>query len=353
MALFKIFKGNRDSLNDMPMHDGYAYFCMDDGTFHIDCADTNNVLSRKQINANEAEKLMGYNVSTVLNSDDTEIPTSNSVIEYIIDSSDSVLTASKTYTDEKIAADSDDLTSRIEETLTEAKAYTDTELAEFDFIKVVDVLPSTGLPNRIYLVPKASADQADSPGGNKYDFFDEYIWKSTSSEGGIWEWITTKQFEVDLTEYVKLSKVEELILARSKKDHPVNSIYITTTNTNPNSILGFGTWSLIAKDRMLIGAGNKYSAGATGGAETVALSTTQVPKVEGRISMHNGYTATNIHQVDGCFSAGITNEKYILEGSGTTGSTSVGQIRFSNGGTGAAHNNMPPYFGVYFWKRTA
>lgn len=134
--------------------------------------------------------------------------------------------------------------------------------------------------------------------------------------------------------------------------YPVGSVYISTVNKSPATFFG-GTWELIAKDRMLVGAGNKYSAGATGGAETVALSTTQVPKVEGRISMHNGYTATNVHQVDGCFSAGITNEKYILEGSGTTGATSVGQIRFSNGGTGAAHNNMPPYLAVYMWKRTA
>ena len=327
MALFKVFKGNRDSLNDMPMHDGYAYFCMDDGTFHIDCVDTNNVLSRKQINANEAEKLMGYNVSTVLNSDDTEIPTSNSVVEYIIDSSDSVLAASKTYTDE--------------------------EIAKFDFIKVVDALPSPGLPNRIYLVPKASEEQAGSPGVNKYDFFDEYIWKpNASGNDGVWEWITTKQLEVDLTSYITTTALNNAIIARSKLEHPVGSIYMSTVNTNPSSIFGFGTWSLI-KDRFLIGAGNSYSAKGTGGASTVTLTTTQVPKVEGRISMHNGYTATNVHQVDGCFSAGITNEKYILEGSGTTGATSVGQIRFSNGGTGAAHDNMPPYLAVYMWQRTA
>lgn len=265
---------------------------------------------------------------------------------------DEVLVEAKTYVDEEI--ENLNVVTKVDEALAEAKAYTDKELAEFDFIKVVDTLPNPGLPNRIYLVPKTSEDQANSPGLNAYDLFDEYIWKSTSRNDGAWEWITTKQFEIDLTEYVKLSKVEELILARSKKDHPVNSIYITTTNTNPNSILGFGTWSLIAKDRMLIGAGNKYSAGATGGAETVTLTAKQVPKVEGQIGIHGGATATNIHTVQGCFTAGITNtNKYINYGSGTTGADSIGQIRFSNGGTGAAHNNMPPYYAVYFWKRTA
>ena len=135
------------------------------------------------------------------------------------------------------------------------------------------------------------------------------------------------------------------------KIYPIGSIYLSMFSTNPSDHFGFGTWQLIGTNRMLIGAGGKYEAGTTGGSETVTLTTTQVPKVEGRISIHNGFTATNVHQVDGCFSAGITNEKYILEGSGTTGATSVGQIRFSNGGTGAAHDNMPPYLAVYMWQR--
>ena len=41
------------------MHDGYAYFCVDDGTFHIDCTDAEGNLCRKQINAYNAEKLAG------------------------------------------------------------------------------------------------------------------------------------------------------------------------------------------------------------------------------------------------------------------------------------------------------
>ena len=74
--------------------------------------------------------------------------------------------------------------------LSEAKSYTDTELAEFDFIKVVNSLPTTGLPNRIYLVPKSDTQTQD--------LFDEYVWVNNK-----WEWMTTKQIEVDLTNYAK------------------------------------------------------------------------------------------------------------------------------------------------------
>lgn len=57
MALFKTFRGNRASLDRQPLHDGYAYFCIDDGTFHIDCLNSDGVLQRKEINAKYAEDI--------------------------------------------------------------------------------------------------------------------------------------------------------------------------------------------------------------------------------------------------------------------------------------------------------
>ena len=66
MALFKQFRGNRASLDAQPLTDGYAYFCVDDGTFHIDYADANGVLHRKQINAKEAESLGSHTADEFL-----------------------------------------------------------------------------------------------------------------------------------------------------------------------------------------------------------------------------------------------------------------------------------------------
>ena len=83
MALFKPFKGNRASLDAQPLHDGYAYFCVDDGSFHIDYVDTSGNLKRKQINAQYAEALTNYSISTILNSSDMEIPTSKAVFDAI------------------------------------------------------------------------------------------------------------------------------------------------------------------------------------------------------------------------------------------------------------------------------
>lgn len=70
------------------------------------------------------------------------------------------------------------------------KDYVEQEIATFDFIKIVEELPETGLPNRTYFVPKA--DQQTN------DLYDEYMWVSNA-----WEFVGTRQIEVDLTNYVK------------------------------------------------------------------------------------------------------------------------------------------------------
>lgn len=89
MALFKQFRGNRASLDAQPLTDGYAYFCVDDGTFHIDYADENGVLHRKQISAKDAETIMGVSLDELK----TEFTTQDAVI----------LHEAQTYTDEAIA----------------------------------------------------------------------------------------------------------------------------------------------------------------------------------------------------------------------------------------------------------
>ena len=51
MALFKPFRGTRAALDTLEKHDGYAYFCTDDGSFHIDYVDADGNLQRKPSSA--------------------------------------------------------------------------------------------------------------------------------------------------------------------------------------------------------------------------------------------------------------------------------------------------------------
>lgn len=58
MALFKPMMGNRTALDSQEKHAGYAYFCTDDGTFHIDYVDANGNVQRKQINESYVKQLL-------------------------------------------------------------------------------------------------------------------------------------------------------------------------------------------------------------------------------------------------------------------------------------------------------
>lgn len=57
MALFKQLRGNRASLDKQSLHDGHAYFCTDDGSFHIDYTSPEGDLQRKQITASKTASI--------------------------------------------------------------------------------------------------------------------------------------------------------------------------------------------------------------------------------------------------------------------------------------------------------
>lgn len=57
MALFKQLRGSRASLDDQPLHDGHAYFCTDDGSFHIDYTNPDGALQRKQITVSKTSTI--------------------------------------------------------------------------------------------------------------------------------------------------------------------------------------------------------------------------------------------------------------------------------------------------------
>lgn len=144
--------------------------------------------------------------------------------------------------------------------------------------------------------------------------------------------------------------------------YPVGSIYISTVSVNPATLFGVGTWEQI-QDRFLLAAGSTYSAGETGGEATHTLTSSEMPK-----HTHTATTETagaHTHKIgtdkDVAYIAGGSCWSVHAESSGATyvnGYTdSAGghthPVTVNNTGSGAAHNNMPPYLTVYVWKRTA
>ena len=57
MSFFKAYLGSRSDLDKVPLSSGATYWCIDDGTVHMDHEDDNGILHRTQINAGNSDTL--------------------------------------------------------------------------------------------------------------------------------------------------------------------------------------------------------------------------------------------------------------------------------------------------------
>lgn len=158
-------------------------------------------------------------------------------------------------------------------------------------------------------------------------------------------------------------------------NYPVGYIFITTTNTNPNKILGVGTWVAFGTGKTLVGIDTSQtefnSIEKTGGSKTHTLTIDQMP--------------THDHPADDSAAGGHAHGVYlnrdmsfpVVGFPGWTGPVHSGNrvvmnqssgygfhfgtdvqgvhdhnIYVYNRGGSKPHNNLQPYITVYMWKRT-
>ena len=175
----------------------------------------------------------------------------------------------------------------------------------------------------------------------------------------------TQKATTDAIENSKLAKTEILNMI-----YPVGSIYMSVNNVSPQSFLG-GTWAVFAQGQTLVGVNPSdsdfSSSNSSGGAKTVTLSISQIPRHGHRIGIWNSnnsnYTAAVVSE-DGTYTAAAgagarntacswqsasfkTAGASFFDGSGDI----AGNAHFVGGG--GSHNNMPPYITVYMWRRTS
>ena len=122
--------------------------------------------------------------------------------------------------------------------------------------------------------------------------------------------------------------------------YPVGSIYISTVNTNPNTLFG-GTWEAFGQGRCLVGVGAGFSNGQTGGAYTHKLTTAQLPS---HSHQHNTYSGRSFSKSGSLATNGVTQ-----------GSNGVRLDTYTESTTSVGSNNSfnitQPYVAVYMWKR--
>lgn len=135
--------------------------------------------------------------------------------------------------------------------------------------------------------------------------------------------------------------------------YPVGSIYISTNSVSPSALFG-GTWQRI-QGRFLLAtgtpdsntdnffgsmSGTTYNAGVKtkGGQDYHTLTVDEMPSHKHGVGYTNGSANGNYAGMPG---TSVVPQNYNNE------------LFINNKGGGEKHNNMPPYYAVYMWERTA
>jgi hypothetical protein len=133
------------------------------------------------------------------------------------------------------------------------------------------------------------------------------------------------------TDVVVLNEELRKVNDNIQKIYPIGSIYINASvDTNPATLLGFGTWEVFGAGRVLIGINSADAdfdtAEETGGAKTVDIS-----------HNHGGYTGVGSSGTGAYTGAEVTYGKNHVHSIASGGSSTQSIVQ--------------PYIVVYMWKR--
>ena len=118
-------------------------------------------------------------------------------------------------------------------------------------------------------------------------------------------------------------------IATLQKIYPVGAIYMSTVSTNPNTVLGFGTWNQITGRFLYCNTNSKQ----TGGSQKLDISSL-IHYASGNFGLESGSGSYADRQITGVY--------------GRNGNDEQNYHPFNN-----ISLPLPPYFTVYCWHRTA
>ena len=137
------------------------------------------------------------------------------------------------------------------------------------------------------------------------------------------------------------ANLQYLQLSTRLRKYPIGMIVAFDTDIDPNELYG-GTWERI-EGRFIWGVEDGETAGATGGEKTHELTVGEIPAhvhIENNLAMIWNTASGNV-------GADPSRKEMVAAGAVTP------SVATSSVGGGQSHNNMPPYYGAYIWRKTA
>ena len=123
---------------------------------------------------------------------------------------------------------------------------------------------------------------------------------------------------------------------------PVGFIYQSTSSTSPASLYG-GSWERI-QGRFLLGTSSSYTVSSTGGEENHILTVGEIP------AHHHGFSES-VWVDTGIYDSSDMHSWMENENQPSWKADLI--FNTNDVGENQPHNNMPPYYAVNIWRRTA
>lgn len=195
-----------------------------------------------------------------------------------------------------------------------------------DFNSIVD--------QGIYWMELASS--TNGPGTSGVGFLEVVNGFTLASSGVLQRFTYYDTLDTYIRTYMNSTWIDWVKINSSALDaYPIGAIYMSMDPTSPAELFG-GTWTQLT-DRFLVGAGNVYAVGATGGSSSITLTKANLPGE----SIIFSNSATSSGWSVGIWDTNGSSSWYAMPKSQTS-STTV-----------SSFNNRPPYLAVYIWQRTA
>lgn len=146
-------------------------------------------------------------------------------------------------------------------------------------------------------------------------------------------------------------KALKALAAQREEDLARIKFWASNDPTSPASFIG-GTWERI-EGKFIMGASDTYPAGSTGGEAAVALSESNNGPHSHYVTPYGNPSWNIVISTQLGVSQTLEHTARLESVSNEDAATVAGIMATKESGSGVPHNNIPPYYSMYIWRRVA